>query len=211
MNVDNKMLAVLLVAAIVVSLGGTIVVLNIGDGIIPTGYAAQSNVTASVHYNVSSNVVLLFTDDSLQFGTGYVNTSGGATNCSLTTETSGNSASCVDFTSEADSPLILENIGNKEAYLNFTFTDNLTAGFIQEASSLFKIKVTNNRTDACTTNGLSNYTDATTFDNTDEIAVCALFDSDPAHNSVDIDVNLTIDMFESGNEIVTLRAIGTEI
>ncbi len=213
MDINNKTLAVLLIAAIVVSLGGTMVVLNIGDGGL-TGFATESEVEGTVHYNVSSNVVLSFTDDTLEFGTGYVNTTGGATNCSLTTEASGNSADCVDFTPQADQPLTLENIGNKDVYLNLTFIENIvTGGFIAETPSSLYVKLTDTtgESGSCTTNGLSSYTDAETFDANAEIAACALFESEPATNSVDIDVNLTIHMDESGSETITLKAIGTEI
>ena len=207
MDVNNKTLAVLLIAGMVLSIAGTLSVLNSGM----TGFATQSNVTGTVHYNVSSNVVISFTDDTIEFGTGYVNTTGGAINCSLTTEASGNSDNCVDFTTQANSPFVLDNIGNKDVELNLTFTTDVTTLFIEEAGSLLQLKVTDADAGACTgTQSLSGYTDATTFDNNVEITACGTFESTPGTNTIDIDVNLTISMDESGSETVTLKAIGTE-
>ena len=214
MDVNNKTLAVLLIAGMILSIAGTLSVLNNDNGGL-TGYAGSTDTQyGTIDYNISSNVVLSFTTASVDFGTGYVDTTLGITNCDLTTEASGNEVGCAGFDDKTNSPLVLTNIGNKDAEVNLTFADAVTTFITQDGSgSSLQLKVTDTSGEggACTgTQSLSSYVNANTFDSAAEITACGTFESDPSTNSIDIDVNLTIDMDESGDQSISLSAIATK-
>ncbi len=80
MEEHNKTLALLLVAAIVVSLGGTIVSLNkLGQFEISSVTGQVTQGTATI--NVSSTSTINLTDTSIDFGTGALTT--GVQNCTM--------------------------------------------------------------------------------------------------------------------------------
>jgi hypothetical protein len=77
-DISNRTLATILVAAIVVSLGSTLISLNKLGGLSwVTGRAVSDLGTAQVSVQESLSIVLL--TDSVNFGTGFINTSN--TNC----------------------------------------------------------------------------------------------------------------------------------
>ena len=70
MEISNKTLALLLVAAIVVSIGGTLISLNnVNQGI--TGHVT-SNATGTTSVNVGAVTTLRFDISSVDFGAGSV-------------------------------------------------------------------------------------------------------------------------------------------
>lgn len=120
-EISNRSLAVLLVVAIVVSIGGTFMSLSklnqaptaiyIDSGS-PTGYATNPSGNTTVTITTSSE--LTFTVGTIAFGSGFTNTS--ALNyCNITSRTADPTTQhyeyCTNF-NDINTPLVLENTGN---------------------------------------------------------------------------------------------------
>ncbi|MBU4242351.1 MAG: hypothetical protein KKA65_01085 [Nanoarchaeota archaeon] len=120
---SNKVLTILLVAALFVSVFGTLSAINRLEGFQSlTGLWGVANGTAptyaATNLTISSLLNVNFTDDTADFGSGYI--SAGFDACTIATdgtETSG----CVGFT--IPNGLLLENQGNRHAKLNISNTN----------------------------------------------------------------------------------------
>lgn len=135
MEDSSRVLALLLVATIIVSLGGTIVSLNkIGElqfaGIGITGRV----LGGTVQLNLSANAEITFTQTAIDFGTGWVN--GSYNNCTMhTNSTSGynDTASCLgEWTTGAGSidyrdGFWIENIGSTNLTVTLNSSANATS------------------------------------------------------------------------------------
>ncbi len=152
-DISNKTVVALLVAAIAISLGGTFVTLNVlnnklGVGMPQiTGFATIPNATATLTLQTFSSIK--FSQASVAFGTGSVNTSGGFSNCTLSTlgGAAGFNSGCADF-SEVSSGFTIENDGNTN--LSVELRSNETAEqFIGAGSALFLWNVTVNEAGSC--------------------------------------------------------------
>ena len=111
-EVSNKTLAALLVVAVVVSLGGSLLALNKINAIGPTARAATTSGTTSL--NIQSQVIVNVTQTSVDFGN--VTVYGGTYDdyCTLDSVAGGVgtcNATATDGTS-ADGSFVFENIGN---------------------------------------------------------------------------------------------------
>lgn len=153
-EISNRTLVALLVATVVVSLGGTFIALgsvnnklsSLGLGTI-TGFALIPNATATV--TVQSLSSIKFSQGSVAFGTGGVNTSGGFNNCTLSTldGTTGLNSGCTDF-SQVNNGFTIENDGNSN--LSVELRSNVSAtDFIGLGSALFLWNVTVNESSSC--------------------------------------------------------------
>jgi len=160
MEISNKMLAWLVVSAIVVSIFGTVISLNkLNQASSLTGFAT-SNVTGTASVAISSQTVLRFVVSSIDFGTGQINTSGGYYNCTMwiNDSTTGTitKTGCVNFNSTIGSTFTLQNAGT--TYLNVTlnFTANATQ-FIGGSTvpPSLQFMASNNGTGASCLNGLA--------------------------------------------------------
>lgn len=134
-EISNKGLAVLLVLAIVVSIGGTLISLNrIGTGI--TGYVTQ---TGTATLNIQELVQITLTDASVDFGTCALNSSTVLTYISNST----NNQSLEDPASQCSFPdgvpdvFTLENTGNKNVNLTIG-SDTSAADFVNAPSQELK-------------------------------------------------------------------------
>jgi hypothetical protein len=164
-EISNKSLAALLVLAIVISLGGTIVSLGKIKNMqfnVPffgaTGFATtgQGNVTL----NVTSISSIQFTDNTLNFGNGYI--TAGGDNCTMSVNES-NSTTLVErsgtsncdgdwatFAAGSETPLTIENNGN--TFLNVTIqSDKDSSTFIGGTlpSPVFQWVITNHEANSC--------------------------------------------------------------
>jgi hypothetical protein len=159
MEMSNKTLAMLLVAAIAVSLFGTIFSLNRLGTLGTTGYAISANGTATVYVNTSTSI--RFAVSSVNWGTGTVNTTGGYVNCTMMTGGTANSAGCAGFT-QVTQGFVLENDGNTMDTVQLS-SNASAAQFIGGDSSgggpLFRYTVTNNETGSCTSPAPPSFTD----------------------------------------------------
>jgi hypothetical protein len=153
MDIDNKTLLVFLVAAVVISLAGTIVSLNkLGRlSTVTTGYASGTG-TASI--NVSTTTSVRFAISTIDFGTGGVNTTGGYNNCTMTINDSSaiTRVGCSGFNSvnTAGDTFVIENDGNTDVNLTFNCSTNESA-FIGGTASIrsFQYAVSNNESSSC--------------------------------------------------------------
>ena len=147
MEISNKTLALFLVAAIVVSLAGTIISLNKLGQVTTTGFAATDTGTATLQVNSTTSI--FFSIDSINWGSGYVN--GSYINCTMGSDNK-RSLGCVGFTTVAQG-FVLENDGNKNVTVELVA--NATAAQFIEGSTgggpEFLYNVSNNETDACDT------------------------------------------------------------
>ncbi len=150
MDISNRALALLLLMAIIISVAGTLVSLNkLSQKSGTTGYAVSTDAsTASV--TIQSNTVLRFVVNSIDFGTGYVNTSGGYIKCIMnlsTNTTTITKTGCANFNTTGN-PLVLENAGT--TFLNVTINSTKDAStFIGGTSPAFQYMIAENETGSC--------------------------------------------------------------
>jgi len=119
MEDSNKTLALLLVAAIVVSLGGTIVSLNrLGQFQISSATGrAITNGTATI--TITATTIINITDTQIDFGSGALN--GGFENCTLRSNESGVVPSgCGTWTWTQGDHFVMENIGSSTISVEVT-------------------------------------------------------------------------------------------
>jgi len=116
----NRVLVILLMAALFVSVFGTLSALNRIDGFKAlTGlWGSGSETRAATNVTISSNLAVNFSDDTADFGTGYVQD--GYDACTIGTDGT-NTSGCVGFS--VPNGLILENTGNRYARINITNTN----------------------------------------------------------------------------------------
>jgi len=146
-EISNKTLAILLIAAIVISLGGTLISLNrlariripIITGLYSEPYEAEIALTITALMQVN------FTTDTINWGSGTVATGTGF--CVLNSYDSSIGANCTDFTPQT-AGLVLENIGNKNVTLNITMGKN-AASFITGTSPVCKWNMSNLESGSC--------------------------------------------------------------
>ncbi|USN45868.1 MAG: hypothetical protein H6502_01925 [Candidatus Woesearchaeota archaeon] len=118
MDVSNRTLAMILVAALVVSLGGTMMSLNLlssmsRGGTDITGFASLAN--GSVLLNVSAQASITLLDSDIDFGN--CQPQAGA-NSTITSDDSNDTASvCTGFNADQ---FDLQNNGNVQGYVNVT-------------------------------------------------------------------------------------------
>lgn len=159
MEISNKTLAWLVVAAIVVSIFGTTVSLwNLNNKENFAGYAT-SNTTGSASVDVSQSVILRFAVNATNFGAGSVNSSmAGVWSCNMMINgTTGNPAiartGCVGF-NPASGALVMENAGT--SYLSVTLNVSKSAsqfGIIGGSDAIginaFRYAIANNESGSC--------------------------------------------------------------
>lgn len=127
-EISNKTLAILLIGAIIISLGGTLISLNRLARIkVPsiTGFYG-SDEEAIVQLDITGIVQVNFTIDTIDWGSGYVNSSEDF--CVLNSYDAAIGANCTGFTPQT-AGLVLENIGNTNATLNISMSKD-AADFI---------------------------------------------------------------------------------
>jgi hypothetical protein len=218
-EISNKTLAVLLIVAIALSLGGTLVSLNRLSSVMNnpgiTGYAAGTGIA---NVSVTSNAAIRFSVSVLNFGTGYTNSSIQQT-CSM----SSNNASgysdgpsvCVNFTAAANlRSLVIENYGNINLSVTLNSTANASTMFGGPLNlQKFRYWVQENETTSCKY-GLApmGWGDM----NTTEKLICSDLSFNPVNNSLVVHINFTIpyDVYTTltGSERrATLTATGTPI
>lgn len=191
MDISNKTLAMLLVAAVVVSLAGTIISLNKLSSLSTTGYATSTTGTANVQVNTSASI--RFAVSSLNWSSGSVNSTLGAPlNCTLIVGLA-NSAGCIGFT-QVTNPLVLENDGNLPVKVELA-TDKSAATFIggnAAGGPQFMYNVSNNESDSCytTPTPTAYFTDVNTTSTGTQI--CDTLDFKDANDTLKIYVKINI-------------------
>lgn len=135
MEVTNKTLGLLLIAAIVVSLGGTFVSLNKLGGVSTTGYATN-NETGTVTLTVDTALSILVSDNNINFGSCTPQ----AVNIFLDSELGAggvNNTYCTGGT--FPDRLVIDNDGNIDANVTVRSTHNGTTMFDTQGGLAYKI------------------------------------------------------------------------
>jgi hypothetical protein len=218
MEISNKMLAWLVVAAIAVSIFGTIISLNkLNQSTGLTGFAT-SNTTGTATVDISSQTVLRFVVTGVDFGTGQINTTSGYNNCTMsindsTTGTITRSAGCIGFNAAAPtgSTFTLQNAGT--TYLNVTmnFSNNASTfigGVSVNPSLKFQMAENSSSATSCIyAGGVSNkaWTEVT-IGTVYNICQNLSFNQ---NNTLMMGVSVVIPSDASGNKAVTILAQGT--
>ena len=154
-DISNKALAGLLIAAIVISISGTMMVINKNGGL--TGFATQQNASASV--NISGVVSIKLNTNSINFGTGSVTP--GQTYCNIsqiasTAAFDETPASCGTWSNVTGS-ISLENDGNVNANITVKSTKNAT-DFVGGTSPGLFSQAANDEASSCNLGLQSNFT-----------------------------------------------------
>ncbi|MBU2589535.1 MAG: hypothetical protein KKB39_02110 [Nanoarchaeota archaeon] len=134
MKISSRTIGILLILTLVVSSFGTLSALNRLEGFSNLftltgkwGIADGTNATyAAVNLTIQGNLVVNFTDDSANFGSGYVK--GGYSACTIATDGT-NTSGCAGFS--VPNGLLLENQGSVHAKINITnsnYTNSLLGG-----------------------------------------------------------------------------------
>ncbi len=147
-DISNKSLATLLIVAIVVSIGGTWLVIDRAPGILQiTGAPSTDTGTATV--TIESTASVRFAVNTINFGTGKVNTSVGNTECILDSNGTNDSNKCINFTAQFGN-LSLENDGSVNVTVQLA-SDVAAAAFIGGSGvpPQFKYAVVQNETMSC--------------------------------------------------------------
>lgn len=151
-EVSNRTVMTLLIATIVISLGGTFVSLSAINKLTGlgfqqiTGFVIVPNATATV--SIESFSSIKFSAATVAFGTGSINSSSGATNCTLSTIDTLPNSGCTDSFNKVNNGFTIENDGNTN--LTVELRSNVTnVQFIGLNSSLFLWNVTLNESGSC--------------------------------------------------------------
>lgn len=141
-DLSNKALAVLLVAAIVVSVFGTFVSLErISSMGFPTGMASSNDTSGVTDFTITSNFSITFVQNAIHFGSGAV--LGG--DCTMGTNNSPptDDSHCSGFNSTVHTAnLTIENDGNIAANVSLNFSADASS-FIGGTSPSFQYDVRN--------------------------------------------------------------------
>ena len=213
-EISDKTLMLLLVVSIVVALGGTFMSLSklYSSPTSITGAAVSPN--ASVILTVNSVASLTFTASSVNFGTGSVNTSGGFSNCTLSTVST--RYGCNGFNVVA-APLTLENDGNTN--LTVQLVSNVTAAqFIGGSAPVFQYNVSVNETGSCLNSTQEVEIEAfpATFTNVNTTdpgnIICPKLQFRNSNDTLNIGVNISIPVDAGQNaKAAGLKATGTTV
>jgi hypothetical protein len=160
-----------------------------------TGFATAGNTTsAKLNVTIESGLLINFTIDTIEWGSGRVT---GSTNGTLDTSKSGTDKVSGGTwfwqgTSNKTDGFIIENVGNVNATLYLKTAKNAT-NFIGGTSPVYQFNITNNKTGSCiNSSGFALgqfYNVNTTSDGT---KVCDTFASGDTKDTIRIDVLLTI-------------------
>ena len=131
-EISNRMVAILFAAAIIISLGGTILNIRRIDALseLPVresviGFASSSGL-GNVTLDITSVTSITLPIANISFGSGYANGSGF---CNLSTVNASNQTyfNCSGFYNETiPSPITIENNGNKNVTVDFNLSTNAT-------------------------------------------------------------------------------------
>ncbi|MFH1400453.1 MAG: hypothetical protein ABIH41_02960 [Nanoarchaeota archaeon] len=138
MDMSNRTLSALLVAAIVLTLGASIISLQqLGNVLGPTGFATSS--TGMVNLTILSQTDITLTGDNIDFGSGVVNSSSACNNATLHSNGSGvNTDACwvnQSLTPNSAIPateakFILNNSGNVNISITMDSVKNNATNFM---------------------------------------------------------------------------------
>jgi hypothetical protein len=228
-DITNKTLAIFLMAAMIVSLGSLFIVQNNAN--LLTG-RASSNQSALTNFSISSLLSIQFAGGTtIQFGTGYVNDTGGApcqigTNQTIDACGAGTvNCSCIGFNATAtagqriqDWNLTIENNGNILANVSLNFSKNASL-FINGSLTApsFKYNVTQNESASCGALNATGYvTGMKEVNTTDDVTIggtriCQRLNTTDTNDSIKVALWLSIPKdVPTGVHTTAIYAIGCD-
>jgi hypothetical protein len=206
MDMSNKSLALLLVAAIVISLGGTIISLNKITGTDITGRAAQRSGYVNVTINTNGSCII---DNNVNFGSGKP-----TTNMTLSTDVNNNGGGFTCDGSVAGTGLcwglLINNTGNVKLNISMNSSVNgtgLLGGTHSEYDFTWTVDDTELETNSC--QGEDTTWRNVNQSNMNNSNVCYLLNfTDGAADTVVIDYNITINQNTIPGEKTAAITIG---
>jgi hypothetical protein len=230
-DISNKTLALLIIVVLAISLGTTLMSLNLntrlgtllaargGQGI--TGFSTASG-TGIANVTINTLASIRFSINNIQFGIGSVNTTAGNQVCSLTTNhtlgTKDPGGMCINFTAVANlDSLEIENDGSVNLTVNVSFNKNAST-FIGGGTSLLehlRYYADNNETNSCSSPVPIGWTEVGVANA--QIAICNTVQGlsfIQTRNSLGLHLNITIpyDSTKVGAvQTLTITATGTSI
>ena len=213
MEISNKTLALVLVLSLVVSLTGTWISLTRLQTQ-PEFTARAGSDTGNVTLTISSVASLIFRVNTINFGSGSVNTTAPTTasNCILDTLGYISPYNCSGFTAVTQ-PLVIENDGN----LNLSVTINSSANASQfiggtlGGGPAFLWNFSNNETNDCQT---TMHRDNGTFvpvNVTTGTTICADLNWVDTNDTIRLDIRVRIPVDSlTGQRNATITATGTQ-
>jgi len=238
-DISNKMLATFVVLATIVSVIGLFSVqretnLTIYDsGIMFTGMTGTNETIGNVTATIQSYTYINFTNLSIGWGSGYVQS--GATRCDLSVDWDGTGQtlgsagpdSCSGFSLPITGlPLVIENLGNEDVALNLSFSDTGFNVFGGDGNGQILYRVFQGEGYGTCLNNTGGTDTMFTFEmppaaqinystwNTvafanDNVQVCQWFNSSSANNQINIGVNFSVPSDSTqGAKTLTITAYG---
>ena len=186
-EISNKTLVMLLVAAIVVSLGGTLISLNKLSGLGSGVYGFATSQTGTANLTIESEVAIYANDGLINFGLGVVNGSlAGVTNVRMSSNNTNSYPNGTwDWTS-ADY-FEIENTGNVDVKVNISGEADSWIG--AGGDTLFAI--TDGETSIAATCDNTPITTWTQLDATERV-MCANLNSDLANDYLRVSIQVLI-------------------
>ncbi len=212
MDLSNKTLAFVLVVAIVISLGGTIISLNKLNQLGATGMLSDSD-TGGANFTLTSDIIITFSPANISFGSGSIDGFDAETQyCNITTNATygwNHTGDCLGSLTNT-TPFGIRNDGNQKVSLTLNSSKNATQ-FIGGTDPVFKWMLYNNETGSCS--GTLEDDDTWTVVNAGDVAakeVCDVFEYETAKNTIAVDIMVAIpENADPGVHSVVLTAVGT--
>jgi hypothetical protein len=202
-EISNKTMALLILGAIIISLGGTYISLaKLNNFGIITGKAPVT--TGTISLNIQEQVLINVTTTAMAFGNVYVN----ETSCSLNSQEGGDGTcpAATDGTS-ANGGLVVENIGNSGVNISMNPGKN-GSEFLGGTDSIYQVKCRAKQ--GAGTAVISSYlTINETVNDTETLCYAHLpFTTGGTTYDIYFDANLTIPSDSSGAKTDTITFIG---
>jgi len=225
-DISNRTLAILLIAAMVVSLGGTILSLNrLSVFRTPAQQiAGLATGTGTAEINISQETTISMVINEVDFGTGIINVSQGCTNATLAsshndTNWTAEHDVCWQNTSGeiviSDNDLIVRNDGNINLTITMASEDNDAATFIggTAVTPLYQYISFDNETGSCDNPQLPvNISNVMTWHNINSsgsMAVCDKLKAENSEDEVRIAIKVRVPKDASGEKSDTLTFTST--
>jgi hypothetical protein len=214
MDISNKMLAWLVIAAIIISFAGTLTSLYKLNSVSNSGYFTY-NDTGTATVDVSQSVILRYAINSIDFGAGSVDSQGGYNNCTLLINGSSTitQVGCSGFNNNSafGDSFILENAGTSFLSVTLNFSKNATNFIGGNASlTLFKYTISNNESSSCV--GALNNTAWTEVIENASVPICTNMSWTDITDSLRVGISIAIpNDVTSGIKTVSVLAQGTGI
>jgi hypothetical protein len=204
-EISNKTLVILLVIAILVSFGETMLSLTRLGGLMGIPQISGFGTIGEVNVTISQQISLNLTYPSINFGTGYV--SPGYTYACLDSEkglTTGWSSAT--FSGRG---IVIENVGNTDLNVTFNLLTSVT-NWVGGTGAVMKYKAANNNSGSCDTGKGALVTTWTQVSNVGENkTICQNLTAKSDADSLDFYVNLTVPDDARGTKGVVITFEGS--